>query len=210
MRDWGADCYLTASQKAIGLPAGLALMVASQRALQVRQSQSVPPPLSLDWAEWQPVMAAYERGRPSYFSTPATTLITALDVGLREVLADGIHERFELHRRSAEGLRAAWSALGLTMLPSSEAVAANTLSAIRYPEGVDSGLVDAIKARGVIVAGGLHPELKARYFRVGHMGHVLTQPKQLVRTITAIGDGLISCGHDCDVVGAVRAFKSRT
>ncbi len=209
MEAWGADCYLTSSQKAIGLPAGLALMVASRRALEAREALANPPPMSLDWAEWLPIMRAYEEGRPSYFSTPATTLITALDAGLREILAEGMPARFALHQRAADGFRAAWEVLGLTLVPSTPDLAANTMSAVRYPEGVDARLVGAIKERGVVVAGGLHPELKTRYFRVGHMGHVLTQPAQLERTITAIGDALIACGHDCDVVGAVRAFRAR-
>ena len=210
MEAWGADCYLTSSQKAIGLPAGLALMVASVRALEARDALAVPPPMSMDWDEWRPVMAAYEEGRPSYFSTPATTLITALDTGLREVMADGMEARFALHQRSADAFRAAWRVLGLELLPVSMDIAANTLSAIRYPEGVDSRLVLAIKERGVVVAGGLHPELKARYFRVGHMGHVLTQQSQLERTVKAVGDALVSVGHSCDVVGAIRAFRSRS
>jgi len=209
MGEWGADCYLTASQKAIGLPAGLALMVVSPAALEARRALAQLPPMSLDWMEWQPIMEAYEAGRPSYFSTPATSLITALDAGLREALSDGMAARFEQHARVAGAFRLAWETLGLQLLPASADIAANTLSAIRYPDGVDARLVLAIKEQGVVVAGGLHPELKDRYFRVGHMGHVLTQPRQLERTVRAIGDALNQCGHRCDVVGAIRAFRDR-
>jgi len=209
MGAWQADCYLTASQKAIGLPAGLALMVVSAAALRAREALSHPPPMSLDWLEWQPIMQAYEAGRPSYFSTPATTLITALDAGLREALDGGMPARFEHHATTAAAFWAAWEVLGLTLLPASRSITAHTLSALRYPEGVDARLVGAIKEQGVVVAGGLHPEFKLRTFRVGHMGHVLTQPRQLERTVRAIGDALHQCGHRCDVVGAVRAFRDR-
>ena len=56
METWGADVYLTASQKAIGLPAGLALLVASARAMEAREGLKLAPPMSLDWKQWLPIM----------------------------------------------------------------------------------------------------------------------------------------------------------
>ncbi len=212
MSAWGADVYLTASQKAIGLPAGLALMVVSPAALSARSELSVLPPMSLDWQQWLPIHQAYEARGISYFSTPATTLLPALRVGLQEILASNddpalaIDARFALHERAGRGMRAAWAALGLELLPETADIAANTLSAIRYPSGVGRELVGAIKERGVVVAGGLHPVLKNAYFRVGHMGHVLTQPDKLVQTINAVAGALVSQGHACDESAAVAAF----
>lgn len=195
MQAWGADVYLTASQKAIGLPPGLALLVASQRAIARRAELSTPPPASFDFAAWQPIMEAYEAGRPSYFSTPATNLIVALDVGLQELLdtdhggLSGMEARFVLHQQCADQMRAAWSKMGLELLCKPE-LAANTLSAIRYPAGVDASLVKAIAERGVIVAGGLHPACKADYFRVGHMGAVTLRPDALEKTRDAVAGAL--------------------
>ena len=61
MAGWEADVYFTASQKAIGVPPGLALLVASERALAARAArQAGPPPLSLDWQVWLPIHRAYE------------------------------------------------------------------------------------------------------------------------------------------------------
>lgn len=195
MEAWGADIYLTASQKAIGLPAGLALLVASQRAIARRAALTTPPPLSIDFAEWRPIMEAYEAGRPSYFSTPATNLIVALDVGLKELLdtqhggLEGMEARFLLHQRCADEMRSAWSHMGLELL-CKPALAANTLSAIRYPAGVDATLVKAIAERGVIVAGGLHPSCKDDYFRVGHMGAVTLRSEALEKTRDAVAAAL--------------------
>lgn len=206
MERWGADVYLTASQKAIGLPAGLALMVASPRALAAREALEIAPPMSMDFAEWIPIMRAYEARRPSYFSTPATTLVRALPVGLDEILAEGMESRFALHARAGRAFRAAWSAMGLTLVPASEDVTANTLSALWYPDGVDASLVGAIKARGVVVAGGLHPAIKAKYFRVGHMGAVLGQRDALHQTVRAVAEALTEKGHAADADAAIGAF----
>lgn len=210
---WGADVVLTASQKAIGLPVGLALLVASERAMRRRTQLRSEPPMVIDWLSWAPVMLAYEAGLPSYFATPATTLIPALQVGLRELL-DGAAEPpaameavFTRQHRVARAMRAAWATLGLELLPVRPELAADTLSALRYPAGVGPELVGQIAQRGVTVAGGLHPLAKATYFRVGHMGYTTMQPAWLERTVRAVGEALLACGHACDAELAVASMR---
>lgn len=214
MEEWGADIYLTASQKALGLPPGLALLVASSRAMEARLGLKTPPPKSMDFHEWLPIMKAYEAREPSYFATPATNLINALEAGLGEILAtefrgeSGIDARVAQHTNAAEAMRAAWSAMGLELFPNDPADAANTLSAIEYPEGVDSALLGSVKERGIVVAGGLYPGRKGDYFRVGHMGHVVEWGDQLRATISAIESALIEQGWEVDAGAAVDAFDS--
>lgn len=211
MAEWGADVYLTASQKAVGVPPGLALMVASPRAMEAREKLSTPPPMSIDWQEWLPIMTAYEERRGSYFSTPATNLVEALHASLAEISAyeykgkEGISARVAAHKAVADGMRAAWKSLGLEMFPESPEVTANTLSAVMYPDDVDSGVLASIKERDVIVAGGLYPGRKQDYFRVGHMGHVVTEPERIEQTVRAIAEALVEHGHDADVEAAVAA-----
>jgi alanine-glyoxylate transaminase/serine-glyoxylate transaminase/serine-pyruvate transaminase len=204
MEAWGADVYLTASQKAIGLPPGLALLVVSERALEARDARKAPVSLSLDWKSWRPIMRAYEERKPAYFATPPTNLVLALAVGLREILAEGMDARFALHDRGAAAMRAAWSAFGLRSVPARANCAANTLSALRFPAGVDASLVGKVAERGVYVAGGLHPAIRSEYFRVGHMGYALTRPDLLMRTIEAIGGALEASGHPANTAGAVK------
>lgn len=213
MEAWGADVYLTASQKAIGLPPGLAMLVASPRAMKAREALTVAPTMSVDWHCWLPVMRAYEERRPAYFATPATGLIRALAVGLGEILggdddpARAMSARFALHERGAAAFRRAWRELGLTAVPQRPALLSNTLSALYYPAGVGPELLGEIAARGVVVAGGLHPELAPRYFRVGHMGHVLTRPDAMRRGVRAIGEALAAKGAAVDVDRALAAME---
>jgi len=199
MAGLGADVYLTASQKALGLPPGLALLVASERALAVRAARrSAPPPLYLDWASWLPVHQAYEQGKPAYFATPATNLVLALEAGLGEILDAGLAECLEAQARTGRALRAAWSALGLAPVPVRPDLEAATISALRFPAGVDSTLVARIAARGVAVAGGLHPEIRSQCFRIGHMGYVVHRPDLLRRTVEAVAGGLADGGIEAD------------
>lgn len=196
MEAWGADIYLTASQKAVGLPPGLALLVASERALHRRTTLTTPVPMVFDFEQWVPIMQAYEARKPSYFATPATNLILALDAGLSEIIADGVQEVVERHACVGAAMRAAWKQLGLELLGDPD-FAANTLSAIRYPDGVDASLVNSIAKHGVIVAGGLHPTCKETYFRVGHMGYTTTQHDWLQMTVEAVEASLNAHGHKC-------------
>lgn len=206
MAEWDVDVYLSASQKAIGLPPGLALMVASERALAARAARRAPlSTLYLDWDCWRPIMRAYEERRSSYFSTPATSLVRALEVGLREILADGLAHRFALHGRAGRALRAAWGALGLAPVAARPELAADTVSTLFYPRGVDNSLVARIQEHGVTVASGRHTAIMGTYFRIGHMGWVVTQPALLRRTVAAVAAGLAECGHTASVPAALAA-----
>ncbi len=121
----GVDVVLTASQKAIGAPPGLALLVVSPRALAARRALLVPPPLSMDLASWIPIMEAYEAGRPSYFATPATGLVVALEVALRQLLQQGMPAIWARHARVASEVRAGLEILGMRRVPASSAVSAS-------------------------------------------------------------------------------------
>jgi len=209
MAAWGADLYFTGSQKALGLPPGLALMVAGERALAARASRrAAPPPLYLDWHSWLPVHRAYEERKPSYFATPATTLVMGLEAGLGEILEEGIAARIAAHARAAKALNAAWRVLGLRTVPKSAAVTANTLSVLLFPEGIDASLLPKIAARGVTVAGGLHPAVKATSFRVGHMGYSVTRPDYLRRAVEAVAGALQDAGAAVDAAAAVGALEA--
>jgi len=192
---WGIDLALTASQKAIGVPPGLALLVVGPNALASWESRRSPVAnYYADWAKWLPIMTAYEKRSPSYFGTPAVNLVCALDVSLQGIVAEGMQVRVERHRRIGSACRAAIAALGLDIVPTDGAHAANTLTAPRFPQGVAGGeLLPRVRAAGAILAGGLHPQIKSEYFRIGHMGSVSVG--DLLATIGAIEVGLRSCGH---------------
>ncbi|MFC2121191.1 pyridoxal-phosphate-dependent aminotransferase family protein [Bacteroidota bacterium] len=172
--EWGIDVVLTASQKAIGVPPGLALLVVSQKAMNIWKARETPVGnYYADWKNWLPIMNAYADRKPSYFGTPAVNLVAALETSLKIILEEGMENRFERHRKTGKAFRSAFKSLGMGMIPVSESVAANTLSAPYYPEGINGAdLLSEIAKGGVILAGGLLAEHKKKYFRVGHMGSV--------------------------------------
>jgi alanine-glyoxylate transaminase/serine-glyoxylate transaminase/serine-pyruvate transaminase len=192
--EWGIDLALTASQKAIGVPPGLALVVAGPRAIDAyRQRRSPVLNYYADWAQWLPIMEAYEGRRAGYYGTPPVNLIWALNVSLGQILEEGMEARFRRHRRLSDALKAGIAALGMSQVPVRPDRTATTLTAPYYPDGVDAGVLQKIGEAGVILAGGLHPEIKARYFRIGHMGAVT--PSDILTTLGAIEQGLAQAGY---------------
>jgi len=192
--EWGIDLALTASQKAIGTPPGLALVVAGPRALEAFRSRKVPVGnYYADWTEWLPIMQAYEARRPAYFGTPPVNLLWALNVSLGQILDEGMEPRFARHRRLSAAFKAAITALRMKQVPVSADTMAATLTAPYYPEGVTSALLGHVNQAGAILAGGLHPAIKDRYFRIGHMGAV--SASDILTTIGAIEQGLAQVGY---------------
>ncbi|KJE90424.1 aminotransferase, variant [Capsaspora owczarzaki ATCC 30864] len=214
MDEWGVDVAFTASQKAIGCPAGLALMVLGERAMAAfndRVARKVPV---TGWyaslANWLPIMKAYEARQPSYFATPAVNLIVALHKALDNLVGfpGGLSALFARQVLASDAFKAGIAAMGLTLVPKTHASAAHLLSAIRFPQGVGAGdLVPKVRARGAVITGGLLAPIKTEYFRVGHMGVSALQASRddLLVTLRAIEGALIELGVAGVTAGAAEA-----
>ncbi|MBE0393859.1 alanine--glyoxylate aminotransferase family protein [Flavobacterium sp. PL002] len=206
--EWGLDVVLTASQKAIGVPPGLALLMASEKAMEVWKNRKTPVPnYYADWSNWLPVMKAYEERKPSYFGTPAVNLIVALKTSLKIICTEGIEKRVQRHQSLAKAFRAAIASLKLTILATSNTIAANTLTAVYYPEGIDGAAFSAkMVANNVIIAGGLLPDIKTTYFRVGHMGSV--SPNDLLAVLGALERTLSELGYPLEIGKSLQTFQT--
>jgi alanine-glyoxylate transaminase/serine-glyoxylate transaminase/serine-pyruvate transaminase len=149
-------------------------------------------------------MEAYEARRPSYFGTPPVNLIWALNVSLGQIIAEGMDVRFARHRTLSAACKRAMAALGLGQVPLEPEFAANTMTAPHYPDGIAaSDLLPRIKKAGAILAGGLHPEIRAEYFRIGHMGP--TNLGDVLATVGAVEAGLAGCGYQLELGSGVAA-----
>ncbi|MBQ4913639.1 alanine--glyoxylate aminotransferase family protein [Maribacter sp. MMG018] len=205
---WGIDIVLTGSQKAIGVPPGLALLVASQKAMEVWKNRKTPVfNYYADWNNWLPVMQAYEERRPSYFATPAVNLILALETSLKILDYEGMGNRVKRHQNLARAFREALKALDLTILPKTPSIAANTLTAAYYPKDINAAALRSRMAENnVIIAGGLLPEIKTTYFRVGHMGSV--SANDLVAVLSALERALAELDYSFKPGESLQAFQN--
>jgi alanine-glyoxylate transaminase/serine-glyoxylate transaminase/serine-pyruvate transaminase len=213
MDAWGVDLALTASQKAIGVPPGLALLMIGPRALETFQKRTTPVlNYYADWSNWLPIMQAYEARKTSYFGTPPVNLINALHVSLGQILAEGMPRRIARHIAISQACKAGIQALGLSQVPLQLKFAAHTLTAPRYPIGVNGAeFLGRVLQSGVTLAGGLFPTIRNEYFRIGHMGAVTLG--DVVATISAIENALAECGYEFPPnagVAAVQAAGKKT
>lgn len=195
MNSWEVDLVLTASQKALGTPPGLALVVAGPRALAAFRSRKTPVAnYYADWTNWLPVMEAYEARKSAYFGTPPVNLVWALEVSLRQIMAEGLVARIKRHGAISRACKAGLSALKLGQVPLRPEWAAHAMSAPRYPKGINGAeFIAAVAKNGVVVAGGLHPAIKSEYFRIGHMGSV--DIEAVLTTLAAVETAFIECGY---------------
>lgn len=170
---WGIDYALTASQKALGVPAGLSVSFASERAVAKAMARD-----QTSWfaslRRWTPVMNAYESGKGAYFATPAVQTVTALKVSLQQILDQGMDSRLAMHKQSSTNFKNEMEKLGMKIVPVSRQVAANGLTAVYFPKGVQGPeFLASLSNKGFTVAPGIHKALVGKYFRVGHMGYSL-------------------------------------
>ncbi len=101
--------------------------------------------------------------------------------------------------------KAAVAAMGLQQVPARPEIAATTLTAVYYPDGVGAELLKKVADEGVILAGGLHPDIKTKYFRVGHMGPA--GPSDILATVGAIERSLKALGYAVELGRGVEAAQ---
>lgn len=192
--EWDLDAVLTASQKAIGCPPGLSIVMTSGRAIQYAQSRQTPPgAYYASIANWLPIMQNYENNKPSYFATPPTQLIHALHTTLTQITSRPLAERFAVHAKASDKVKATIAQLGLSQLASSPEAQAHGMTAIYLPEGLTPpDVLPGLLKRGVIFAAGLHKEIATKYIRFGHMGVSVTDPnrKDIDNALAALKEAL--------------------
>jgi len=82
-----------------------------------------------------------------------------------------VDKRIIMHREASHRIKEAAANLGLKQVATDPAFAANGMTALYYPEGVAAPQVlPELLKEGIVVAGGLHKDIKDKYFRIGHMG----------------------------------------
>lgn len=166
---WGLDFMLTGSQKALALPAGLAFAVASaeyiERAQNVRDRG-----FYFDVLQYE----AYAQKNQTP-STPATSLLYALEAQMGDIGREGIERRWERHiaMRDAtiEWVQSVAVRRGIELsVVAAEASRSPTVTVISLPPGMATKEVhEAVTARGFTIGGG-YGKLAATTFRIGHMG----------------------------------------
>jgi aspartate aminotransferase-like enzyme len=197
---WRIDALVMGSQKCVAAPAGLSAVALSARAYEsLHQETSF-------YTNLKAHVDGLRKEDTPY--TPAVPLFLALREALRILKSEGVETRIERTRRLAEATRAALEEISLELFPDPH-FASDTVTAIRYPPGVDDATFRKVlrEEHGVIVAGG-QARLKGTIFRIGHMG--ICSFGDLVACFTGIEAALERLGHRFDRGDGVEAISKRT
>lgn len=192
--EWNVDVCVTASQKALAAPPGLAIGAISEYAKEIMNKRRKPLPIFYgDLTKWLPVMDAYEKRKADYFGTPPVNLILALYESTHQILNEGIRNRIRRHHILSRAFKEGAKSLNLKQIPKAEKWESNALTALFYPEGVKSNeFLNYMRQNGVVVATGIYEPIKDAYFRVGHLGNV--NQSHILLTLCAIERSLANCG----------------
>lgn len=206
---WGLDLVVTGAQKCLGGPAGIGIVSVSERAWKAMEANPNAPRDSylslLDWKQkWK------EDGRFPF--TPSVSDIYGVHSVLSQVLDEGLDNAIARHSASAEVTRAGVEAMGLTLWPASRQIAADCLTAVALPDGVnDVELREHIRNKyGVMLSSG---QGAGNLMRVAHMGPS-AQGMYPIVGLAALGQGLadmgvgVDTGAGIDVAMAVLSSQS--
>ncbi|MGQ7845191.1 pyridoxal-phosphate-dependent aminotransferase family protein [Granulosicoccus sp. 3-233] len=192
MHDWGVDVLLTASQKGLMTPPGLAIVFIGEKVWPLHEVATLNTPY---W-NWK------ARARPSVFpdhfgGTPPTHHLFGLREAVDMLLEESMEHVWERHRTLAGCVWAtvdAWSAGGEIRCHVPNPLHRSTaVTAVDTADGDSNRLRDWCETQlGVVLGVGLKPTPTATVvdtgFRIGHMGHL--NPAMLFGTLASIDAGL--------------------
>jgi alanine-glyoxylate transaminase/serine-glyoxylate transaminase/serine-pyruvate transaminase len=165
MDEWGVDVIVSGSQKGFMLPAGLALMAASQKALKAGETAKS----RRAYFEFKDMINANKTGYFPY--TPSIPLLYGLREALGILFEEGLDQVYARHTHLAKGVRAAVSAWGLKCCAKEEKWNSDTVTAIVVPEGKDAAkVIDIAYRRYNLALGAGLSKVAGKVFRIGHLG----------------------------------------
>lgn len=204
MDEWEVDMAVSGSQKGFMMPAGLAIVAASQKALEARKTAKMPR-CFLDLEDQIKANAA------GYFPyTPSAQLLRGLREALDLLFAEGLENVFARHHRLGEGVRRAVQAWGLDICARRPEWYSDTITAVMVPEGINSADVQrAAYYRYNLSLGGGLTDVAGKLFRIGHLGHM--NDTSQCGALAGVEMAMQDCGIDIEpgsgVAAATRYYR---
>jgi len=177
----GVDICITSTQKALGLPPGMAICSMSGKA--VERAKQVP-----HRGHYLDLLALYDyiqKKDYQYPSTPSLSHMFALDYQLDLILEEGLEKRFLRHEEMADCVRD-WGRKHFELF-ANERYLSNTLTNMKNTRDIDiAALNQELGRRGFQISNG-YGKLKDKTFRIAHMADcTLDEIKELISNINDI------------------------
>ncbi len=172
---WGIDVCVTAANKCLETPPGVAFISVSPRAWELVDSHSgAGHGWYLNLRTWRKYAAEWSSWHP-YPVTLPTNNIVGLRTSLRKIVSGGLQAHIAKYARASRIVRAGLRNVGFEMFVPDEYAAPIATAVRARPEFEVSELMKWLSAeRGMAIGGGLG-ELTGKIFRVGHLGKAATR-----------------------------------
>ncbi len=198
MDAWGVDIFVTGSQKAMMLPAGLAFIAVSDKAWEVIEANKQSR-FYLDLRRYRDNL-----DKDTTPFTPALSLIFGLEQSLKLMHEEGLENVYARHTLMKNMTRAAIKALNIPLL-TEDNVASATVTAVK-PDNFDpEALRKSVKTNFNLSLAGGQAHLKGKIFRIGHMGYCT--PGDVLQYLGIIELGLRDIGVDIELGAGVKAAQ---
>eukprot|EP00899_Mesostigma_viride_P022323 jgi/Mesvir1/3275/Mv16407-RA.1 len=204
--EWGVDCALTGSQKALGMPTGIALVCAGPRALEAAKTCKSTR-VFFDWADY---LKFYKMG--TYWPyTPSIQMLYGLKAAYQLLFAEGLENVFARHTRLATATRAAVAAWGkcvpgIKLCTQKPEWHSDTVTTIMVPPSVDSNKIIRIawKKYNLSLGMGLN-KIMGKAFRIGHLGNL--NELQILAAISGAEMAMLEAGLNITLGSGVAAAQ---
>ncbi|MFC1454536.1 pyridoxal-phosphate-dependent aminotransferase family protein [Candidatus Undinarchaeota archaeon] len=187
--DWGTAISFTGSQKALGVPPGLAFITIADKAWD-KIEKCTSPKYYFDLKKSKDFLD--KKGQTPY--TPAISIALATNKALDLLLEDGVEATFKKQETIAKSVWAGGKAMGLDFFAEEE-YRSKMLTAFNAPPEIDTEAMRKIlkEKYNVQVAGG-QDHLKGKIFRIGHMGAI--GEKEIIQTFEGLVASFKEVGYE--------------
>ncbi|MEM4490650.1 MAG: aminotransferase class V-fold PLP-dependent enzyme, partial [Desulfurococcaceae archaeon] len=180
--DWGIDLVFASSQKAFGVPPGLAMAAVSEEVFE--KARKIPERgLYFDLLE----IREYLETQWSTPTTPPIPQVAGLNAALRIVEKMGGREAWlKMYSERAEKIRKGVVELGLQLF-AEPGYYSPTITVVYNPPGIKGPVIyEEMRKRGIEIARG-YGKVKDITFRIGHMGYITDDDiKLLLETLREV------------------------
>ncbi len=165
--EWGLDIVFASSQKAFGIPPGLAMAAFSDEVFE--RAKKIP---ERGWYFDLLLYKKYQEVKKGTPSTPPIPQIIALNVILEKIEREyGKKKWLEMYEKRSSMIREGVKNMGLEIV-AKPGFESPTITAVYAPEGVSGKEVYfKMREKGYELAQG-YGELKEKTFRIGNMGYM--------------------------------------
>jgi len=183
--EWGIDILFSSSQKAFGVPPGLAIGAISDRILELSRD--------MEGKGWYFDLYNYYKVQVEKKSTPSTPPIPqvmGLNIVLKKIRVMGKDKWLKMYMERAEKVRRGVRDIGLRIF-ARRGFESPTITTIYAPEDVNGVMIyEEMRKRGFELAKG-YGKIRDITFRIGHMGHIRDDDiEEMLKTLEEVVEGL--------------------